>query len=154
MAACKIGLICRPLSLSRKLLHGEALVIVKNVSRSERFTRYSRHGKAFSISSRFCEQQQHRKESFSSRLRTALRNTKVQWYPIPVGLGIGFLGLAHLYRLNQRRVTDEEDEEDRAYLKSTGHSNGDKPAEEHEDGRRPKRRKRIRPDGPWCVMWA
>ncbi|KAJ5786694.1 Phosphatidylserine decarboxylase-like protein [Penicillium pulvis] len=47
-----------------------------------------------------------------SRLRFALRNTKVEWYPIPVGLGIGLLGLLHFYKSQRgerdRAVTDDD----------------------------------------------
>ena len=74
---------------------------------------------------------------FTTRLRVALRNTKVQWYPIPVGLGIGFLGLAQFYRVQrwEKSRREEEDEED------------DRRAREG----KPRKRKRIKPSGPWSV---
>ncbi|KAI1496767.1 phosphatidylserine decarboxylase-domain-containing protein [Biscogniauxia marginata] len=74
------------------------------------------------------------KERFGSRLRGALRDTKIEWYPIPVGLGIGFLGLVHFYR-TQTREREELDRE----------------ASEAE-GAPPKKRPRVRPDGPWQVQ--
>ncbi len=98
----------------------------------------------FSSSIRFRRQQDGR-ESFATRLRRALGETKIRWYPIPVGLGIGFLALTQFYRVNEReKIRQREDEED-AYLRSIGKG------EEHDSEGRPKRRKRIRPTGPWFV---
>ena len=85
---------------------------------------------------------QHPRPSFLSRLRAALRNTKVAWYPIPVGLGISFLGFAQVYRVRQREKLRLEDE---ARHITQGEANG----EPHSG--RPKRRERIRPSGPWLV---
>ncbi|KAI9932187.1 hypothetical protein ASPWEDRAFT_39952 [Aspergillus wentii DTO 134E9] len=76
------------------------------------------------------------KGSFGSRLRFALRNTKVEWYPIPVGLGIGLLGLLQYYktqRAERRRIEQEAWEEAWEYGK-------------------PPPRQRIRPSGPWQVQ--
>ncbi|KAH8664159.1 phosphatidylserine decarboxylase-domain-containing protein [Xylariales sp. PMI_506] len=73
------------------------------------------------------------KERFGSRLGSALKNTKVQWYPIPVGLGVGFLGLVQFYKTQAREKERLEKE-------------GADP-----DSARPKPRPRIRPDGPWQV---
>ncbi len=106
---------------------------------------HCRYRRTFSSSARNCEQQQQRRASFGSRLRTAWNRTKVEWYPIPVGLGIGFLGLAQLYRIRQReklRIAEEEKER----LENEGQGSG--------DGRegRPKKRKRIRPSGPWYAL--
>lgn len=70
---------------------------------------------------------------FSQRLGEAMRNTKIQWYQIPVGLGVGFLGLVQFYKVSSR-----EKEKQREALEGV-----------YEDGRRPKRRPRVRPDGPW-----
>ncbi|KAI1391364.1 phosphatidylserine decarboxylase [Hypoxylon trugodes] len=73
------------------------------------------------------------KERFGSRLRTALKDTKIRWYPIPVGLGIGFLGFVQFYKTQAR-------EKERLEREADG------------DGPRPKKRARIRPDGPWQVQ--
>ena len=96
--------------------------------------------KAFSTSrTRLQQQQPHRKESFSSRLGTAWRNTRVEWYPIPVAAGIGFLGLVQFYRVQKRQRREKEQE--------------DIDAEEHSgSGHRPKKRPRVRPEGPWSVQ--
>ena len=96
--------------------------------------------RAFTSSSYYREQrqqQQHRKSSFYSRLRTALRNTKTEWYPIPIGEGIAFLGFAQFYRVQQREKA-AQDEEARSGGEGEGGGSG-----------RPKKRKRIRPSGPW-----
>lgn len=83
---------------------------------------------------------------FRYRLRTALRKTKIEWRPIPVTLGIGFLGLVQFYRI-QRREKARQDEEE----------------EEELNRQRPAKRKRVRPSGPWygscfmflsCCFWS
>ncbi|EAW07256.1 phosphatidylserine decarboxylase 1 [Aspergillus clavatus NRRL 1] len=92
------------------------------------------------ISSKSWKQQSHEnpspKGSFGSRLRFALRTTKVEWYPIPVGLGIGLLGLLHFYK-SQRA------ERDRAEREALGESF---------DFDKPPPRPRVRPSGPWHVQ--
>jgi phosphatidylserine decarboxylase len=77
-------------------------------------------------------QQSPKRPRFSSRLRTALRNSKIQWYQIPVGLGIGFLGLVQFYKVTTREREKQREAEAGA-----------------EPGALPKKRARIRPDGPW-----
>jgi phosphatidylserine decarboxylase len=62
-----------------------------------------------------------------------MRNTKIQWYRIPVGLGIGFLGLVQFYKVSSREKERLENEDGQ------------------EGSRAPKKRARIRPDGPWYV---
>ena len=78
---------------------------------------------------------------FSTRLRAALRDTKVQWRPIPVGLGIASVGGIQLYRVQarERRRREEEDRQE-----EEGLADESKP--------RPKKRKRIKPSGPWQVQ--
>ena len=73
----------------------------------------------FSHSTRNNKNQKYRAKSFTFRLRRALRDTKVQWRPIPIGLGVGFLGIFQLYRVqrkddriyagdgNSRRIKDD-----------------------------------------------
>lgn len=104
----------------------------------------------FSSSTKFCRQQAGYKESFGTRLRKALNDTKIKWYPIPVGVGIGFLGLGQLYRVNEREKTQRRAEWDNdGLVKSVGtdSNNGDGKLE-----RKPKRRERIKPTGPWFVL--
>ncbi|KPM43561.1 Phosphatidylserine decarboxylase proenzyme 1, mitochondrial [Neonectria ditissima] len=72
---------------------------------------------------------------FSQRLGEAMRNTKIQWYQIPVGLGIGFLGLVQFYKVSARE--QEKQREIQAGF---------------DDGKPARRRPRIRPDGPWQVQ--
>jgi hypothetical protein len=71
------------------------------------------------------------RESYGARMRRAWNSTRVTWYSIPVAAGIGFLGARQLYKTTRERARMEEQEP------------GD------EDDQRPKRRKRIRPSGPW-----
>lgn len=91
---------------------------------------FSLHGPC--ASTRFFSQQQQRPR-FSSRLRHALNNSKVQWYQIPVGLGIGFLGLVQFYKVSTREREKQE-------------------RDDVQDGAPPKKRAKIRPDGPWQVQ--
>ncbi|CRG89447.1 hypothetical protein PISL3812_06483 [Talaromyces islandicus] len=70
-------------------------------------------------------------ESFASQAAKAWRDTKIEWRPIPIGLGIVFLGLVQLYR-SQRDAERHRMEES--------------------DGEIPPPRQRIRPSGPWQVQ--
>jgi hypothetical protein len=67
---------------------------------------------------------------FSQRLGEALKNSKVTWYQIPVGVGIGFLGLVQFYKVSSREKEKSLQEE---------------------EGGRPQKRPRVRPEGPWYV---
>ena len=99
-------------------------------------TRLPHPSRGFSSSRRFLDQHNfHRKESFRSRLNSALKNTKVKWEPIPIALGIGFLGAFQLYRI-QRREKHTQSEAERE-------------EEETDFNGKPKKRERIRPSGPW-----
>ncbi|KAF4982031.1 hypothetical protein FZEAL_2281 [Fusarium zealandicum] len=71
---------------------------------------------------------------FSQRLGEAMRNTKIQWYRIPVGLGIGFLGLVQFYKVSTREKERREIED------------GQEGTTTH------KRRPKVRPEGPWQVQ--
>lgn len=79
----------------------------------------------------------HSRGGFGSRLRVALRNTKVEWYPIPVGLGIGLLGVLQFYKAQRA-------EHERMRRDAVG--------EEWENGKAPPRRPRITPTGSWQVQ--
>lgn len=70
------------------------------------------------------------RDRFGSRLRHALNDSKIKWYPIPIGLGVGFLGLVQFYK-TQAREKDRREKE------------------EFEEEARPKKRPKVRPDGPW-----
>ena len=101
----------------------------------------------FSSSMRLCQRRTTYKDSFGTRLRKALGETKIKWYPIPAVLGIGFLGLAQLYRVNEReksKLALEGADDGTVNFKGTG-------ADELDSRGRPKRRERIRPTGPWLV---
>ena len=71
---------------------------------------------------------------FSHRLGEALRNSRIQWYQIPVGLGIGFLGLVQFYKVSSR-------EQEKQRKLENGETNGS-----------PRSRPRVRPEGPWYEL--
>lgn len=75
------------------------------------------------------------KKTFGSRLRVALRRTKMLWFPIPIGLGFGLVGLFQLYKRGSRQQRENESDE----------------SDSLENEKRP-RRHRIRPSGPWSVQ--
>jgi phosphatidylserine decarboxylase len=102
--------------------------------------RVSVPSRTFSFTRVTCGKQNfHRKESFRSRLNSALKNTKIKWEPIPIALGIGFLGAFQLYRIQRREK----------HTQAEG-GNGDEGALDSQG--RPKKRERIRPSGPWTVQ--
>lgn len=84
------------------------------------------------------EARQKNRGPFRTRLRSALRDTKVEWRPIPIGLGITFLGAAQFYRGRQREKRRKEEEEEHEQSQSEAEKSG-----------KPTKRKRIRPSGPW-----
>ncbi|ROT35539.1 phosphatidylserine decarboxylase [Sodiomyces alkalinus F11] len=86
------------------------------------------------FSVRSFSQRSQQRPRFSSRLRAALRDSKTQWYQLPIGVGIGFVGLMQFYKVTTREKEKEELDE------VTGAA-----------GRKPNGRERIRPDGPWQV---
>ncbi|KAF2204006.1 phosphatidylserine decarboxylase [Delitschia confertaspora ATCC 74209] len=92
--------------------------------------RVPQYQRPFSSSRRTCEQQR-QNGSFRSRLNSALKGTKIEWKPIPVALGIGFLGVYQFYRI-QRREQHTQSEQD--------------------GEQKPKKRERIRPSGPWQIQ--
>ena len=104
-----------------------------------RHARITAPSRTFSSSRTTLDQQNfHRKESFRSRLNSALKNTKIKWEPIPIALGVGFLGAFQLYRIQRREKHTEAERQ-----------NGEEGAVDNQG--RPKKRERIRPSGPWYV---
>ena len=83
---------------------------------------------------RYCRSNK-QQESFATRLGRAWRSTPIKWYPIPVGLGIGFLGLRQFSSARQREQERQEQE-----------------AQDSLNGKRPPKRERIRPSGPWQIQ--
>lgn len=75
-----------------------------------------------------------REESFASRLGKAWRETKIEWKPIPIGLGIGFLGLLQFMRIRAREGGAQEG------------------STETEGGRPPKRQRIYPTGGGWQVQ--
>ena len=85
------------------------------------------------------QQSEQKQDPFRKRLRTALDSTQIVWRPIPLALGIVFLGCFQLYRVQVREQQKIDDEWART------HGNGDPDS-------RPKRRHIIKPSGPWSVQ--
>ncbi|KAI4657374.1 uncharacterized protein J4E79_007447 [Alternaria viburni] len=106
---------------------------------THRHARLSAPSRTFSSTRATYEQNFHRKESFRSRLNSALKNTKIKWEPIPIALGVGFLGAFQLYRIQRREKHTEAERQ-----------NGEEGAVDNQG--RPKKRERIRPSGPWTVQ--
>lgn len=106
---------------------------------THRQARLSVPSRTFSSTRATYEQNFHRKESFRSRLNSALKNTKIKWEPIPIALGVGFLGAFQLYRIQRREKHTEAERQ-----------NGEEGAVDNQG--RPKKRERIRPSGPWTVQ--
>ena len=124
----------RPLGQGISMLH---MSISNSSEWSCLFCQHMRPFQRFSTSARARQEQYQNNGPFSTRLRTALRKTKVQWrYRLPIGLGIGFLGTAQFYRVQQREKKRRQEEHDA--LQSTENSKS-----------KPRKRERIRPSGPW-----
>lgn len=83
---------------------------------------------------RLFSQRSQQRPRFSSRLRAALRDSKIQWYQLPIGVGIGFVGLMQFYKVTKR----EREKEERGEVSDA-------------TGKKVISRERIRPDGPWQV---
>ena len=94
------------------------------------------------LTSTRAKQERQRDRPFGTRLRVALRDTKTPWYWIPVGSGITFLGAVQFYRFQKREKRRQEAED--ALDEETREEGGERPG-------KPKKRKRIRPSGPWYV---
>ncbi|KAI6716290.1 hypothetical protein JHW43_001249 [Diplocarpon mali] len=115
--------------------------------KSQCICRYHK-SRPFSSSARLHQQKTDYKDSFGVRLRKALKDTKIKWYPIPLGLGVGFLGLGQLYRVNEREKARRREEK----RDNDGNAKAGGPGVDNVSGGKPKRRDRIRPTGPWQVQ--
>ena len=71
----------------------------------------------------FSQQQSQRPKADSK-----VHDSRIRWHPIPVALGVGFLGLFQFYKISTREEARIDDVE---------------------PNKRPKKRPRVRPDGPW-----
>lgn len=129
------------------LLGRRTYLVREFVSRSSERTcaicEHSRYAARLSTSAR-ARQDHHDRGPFRTKLRTALRNAKIQWKPIPIGLGIAFLGAVQFYRVRERQKRSQQKQDDEDLLDSELAPNN-----EIDQTGRPKKRKRIRPSGPW-----
>ncbi|KAL1953229.1 hypothetical protein VTO42DRAFT_3371 [Malbranchea cinnamomea] len=124
--------------LAGSLRPGNAL-IVEHALYGSRITRIPPSRRPFSLSRPLRkESQQDRRPdgqqkdgSFWSKLGPALEKTKIEWYTIPVGLGIAFLGFNQFWKARKA----EKERQERESI----------------DGEIPPRQ-RIRPSGPWQVQ--
>ncbi|KAK0511820.1 hypothetical protein JMJ35_005670 [Cladonia borealis] len=137
------------MSLMRSSLSRRTGLFLRHQSRTDWIClscQRTRSSARFSKSARARQEQQQDSRPFGTKLRTALRNTKIQWKPIPVGLGIAFLGAVQFYRVRQRETRrqyqEDEDDLDGEGRQHDGEGNKD----------RPRKRRRIRPSGPWQVQ--
>ncbi len=134
MASIKTGTICWQRSHHFTTLHS------KLFNKRCLFCRYTRYSvRRLATTARLHKDGSSGDEgSFRSRLQAALRRTKIEWKPIPVGLGIAFLGAVQFYRIREREKRRQAEEDE---------------AEAHQEGEQgsiiPRKRKRIRPSGPW-----
>lgn len=71
----------------------------------------------------------------------------MQWFSIPLSVGVGVVGLVHLYRSYRTSSSSREDEKERSAQAQEGRERPEIPDEDSTG--RPKKRPRIRPDGPW-----
>ena len=74
----------------------------------------------------------------------------IQWFSIPLSVGIGVVGLVHLYR-SYRTSSTRGGEEDRDRIFHVQEKSERDDIRDEDSTRRPKKRPRIRPDGPWSV---
>ena len=70
-----------------------------------------------------------KRAGFGQRLRQALSKTKLEWYPIPIGLGISFLAYS---QLRKAPIIEETDNVAEVKEETAG-----------------KKKRIVRPDGPW-----
>ncbi|KND88457.1 Phosphatidylserine decarboxylase proenzyme 1, mitochondrial [Tolypocladium ophioglossoides CBS 100239] len=124
-----------------QLLRGNALASIR-ARCSRRAPRHAtslvahpRHPRRAPSSTRNFSSGSGKRPRFSRRLGEALRNSRIQWYQIPVGLGIGFLGLVQFYKVSAREQEKRREQEHAQY-----------------QGGQPKPRPRVRPEGPWQVQ--
>lgn len=110
-------------------LQRQALLQTSSRPRRQPLANRTRQVAAIGGGSRSYSQQSQQRPRFSSRLRMALGKSKTEWYFIPVGVGIGFLGLVQGYKVYSREKERQQDET--------------------QQDTKPKKRPRIRPDGPW-----
>ena len=139
MTASRVGRAClyRRRAFDTSLYHFDAFPFSFTTRPLVRRLPDSLHRRTFTCARCLKREQQHNEEAFSSRLGKAWRKTKIEWKPIPIGLGIGFLGFLQFLKVQTRQAP-------------TGESTGS--ADDTEPGKLPPKRERIRPSGPWQVQ--
>src|SRR5690606_4024854 len=89
-----------------------------------------------------------RRDIHSSRQRpkSPPQSKKIQWFSIPVTVGVGVVGLVHLYKTYKTKGKDEAEQEQ---ARQDQQQANERDEIREDNDRRPKKRGRIRPDGPW-----
>ncbi|PKS11655.1 hypothetical protein jhhlp_001806 [Lomentospora prolificans] len=82
------------------------------------------------------------------RPQNTSQGSKVQWFSIPVSVGIGVVGFLHLYKGYKSNSNGEEGSAKQLEQQEKAER---QEIQEEAGTRRPKKRPRIRPDGPWQV---
>ena len=80
------------------------------------------------------------------RPQNTSQGSKVQWFSIPVSVGIGVVGFLHLYKGYKSNSNGEEGSAKQLEQQEKAER---QEIQEEAGTRRPKKRPRIRPDGPW-----
>jgi len=115
------------------------------IRRATRFSQQSASGTYRRVRDEFGRRhfgfQQRRHASSKGSLKDAWNSTRIRWRPIPVALGVAFLGVFQFIRVQQRELKKDEEELRRGTEDDNGESLG-----------RPRRRERVRPSGPWTVQ--
>ncbi|KAK5945747.1 phosphatidylserine decarboxylase 1 [Knufia obscura] len=75
---------------------------------SSTIARQALQRRTFTSSQRVHRQAPGEGENFTKRAGKAWRNTKIEWKPIPIVLGIAFLGAFQLYRIQRREAADAQ----------------------------------------------
>ena len=134
-----------------RAIKSSAFYTLKSLSLSSYVCTSCRHARTyprrFTTTARQAQEQRDRNGPFTSRLRAAFGKTKTEWKPIPIGLGVAFLGAAQFYRIQRRERRRQEQEEQEA-RRDAEDRNSLTGAE-----RRPPKRKRVRPSGPWSDQY-
>lgn len=107
MAASSVGRSClyrRHPILFEPALHAQPCRFTPLLTSS----RHQLQRRTFTSSRRSWKQESGKGESFTKRAGRAWRDTKIEWKPIPVALGIGFLGVWQFWRIQKREAADAD----------------------------------------------
>ncbi|SPN98822.1 related to phosphatidylserine decarboxylase [Cephalotrichum gorgonifer] len=109
---------------------------------------------SFSIRRRRPSPESFRRDIHTQPPRPKARNPQgkkgIQWFSIPLSVGVGVVGLVQLYKSYKKSSSsDRQDGSERATEPLQKKERDE--IQDEDSTRRPRRRPRIRPDGPWQV---